>query len=110
VTFFDTLYDENATCHVAYGSAYAEAVEGGAGAGVNVSTVHTDFMVGGPEVDVDALLADGTSVPLLRGDVWQLAEVAAVGCPPEAPHRLRSAPSCPATSGRAPRDRRCRSR
>jgi hypothetical protein len=31
-------------------------------------------MVGGPEVDVDALLTDGTVVPLLRGDVWQLAE------------------------------------
>jgi aminopeptidase len=73
-TFFETLYDENATCHVAYGSAYAEAVEGAPGEGVNVSTVHTDFMVGGPEVEVDALLGDGTAVPLLRGDVWQLDE------------------------------------
>jgi aminopeptidase len=72
LTFFETLYDENATCHVAYGSAYAEAVEGGAGDGVNVSTVHTDFMIGGPDVDVDALLPDGTVVPLLREDVWQL--------------------------------------
>ena len=72
VTFFDTLFDENATCHVAYGSAYSEAVEGDPGAGVNVSTVHTDFMVGGPEVDVDGVLGDGTRVPLLRNDVWQL--------------------------------------
>jgi leucyl aminopeptidase (aminopeptidase T) len=39
---------------------------------VNVSTVHTDFMVGGPEVEVDALLPGGTVVPLLREDVWQL--------------------------------------
>lgn len=75
VTFFDTLFDENATCHVAYGSAYAEAVEGGVIDGVNVSTVHTDFMIGGPEVSVDAVLRDGTEVPLLRGDVWQLEEV-----------------------------------
>ena len=74
VTFFDTLFDENATCHVAYGSAYAEAVEGGVIDGVNVSTVHTDFMIGGPEVSVDALLPDGTVVPLLREDVWQLEE------------------------------------
>jgi aminopeptidase len=74
VTFFDTLFDENATCHVAYGSAYAEAVEGGVIEGVNVSTVHTDFMVGGPEVDVDAVLRDGSTVPLLRNDVWQLEE------------------------------------
>ena len=72
LTFFDTLFDENATCHVAYGSAYAEAVEGEPGDGVNVSTVHTDFMVGGPEVDVDGILRDGTVVPLLRRDVWQL--------------------------------------
>jgi aminopeptidase len=74
VTFFDTLFDENATCHVAYGSAYAEAVEGEPGDGVNNSTVHTDFMVGGPEVEVDALLPGGEAVPLLRNDVWQLTD------------------------------------
>jgi aminopeptidase len=74
VTFFDTLFDENATCHVAYGSAYAEAVEGEPGEGVNNSTVHTDFMVGGPEVEVDALLPSGEAVPLLRNDVWQLTD------------------------------------
>jgi aminopeptidase len=72
ITFFDTLFDENATCHVAYGSAYAEAVEGGVIDGVNVSTVHSDFMIGGPEVAVDAVTADGRTVPLLRDDVWQL--------------------------------------
>ena len=72
VTFFDTLFDENATCHIAYGTAYAEAVEGGVIDGVNVSTVHTDFMIGGPEVDVDASTRDGRTVPLLRDDVWQL--------------------------------------
>jgi aminopeptidase len=70
--FFDTLFDENATCHVAYGSAYAEAVEGEPGEGVNDSTVHTDFMVGGPDVDVDGVRGDGTLVPLLRREVWQL--------------------------------------
>jgi aminopeptidase len=74
LTFFDTLFDENTTCHVAYGGAYAEAVEGGVIEGVNVSNVHTDFMVGGPEVDVDAVTRGGTVVPLLRDDVWQLDE------------------------------------
>jgi len=74
LTFYDTLFDENATCHVAYGGAYAEAVEGGVIEGVNVSNVHTDFMVGGPEVDVDAVTRSGTVVPLLRDDVWQLGE------------------------------------
>jgi aminopeptidase len=75
LTFFETLFDENATCHVAYGSAYTEAVEGGASVeGVNDSTVHTDFMIGGPEVNVDGVRRDGSVIPLLRDDVWQLGE------------------------------------
>jgi aminopeptidase len=40
--------------------------------GVNVSVAHTDFMIGGPEVEVDGLTAGGDAVPLLRGEVWQL--------------------------------------
>ena len=74
MTFFDTLYDENATCHVAFGDAYAEAVEGGLIDGVNVSSVHTDFMIGGPEVSVDAVTRAGAVVPLLRAEVWQLPD------------------------------------
>jgi aminopeptidase len=40
--------------------------------GVNVSGAHTDFMIGGPEVEVDGLTSSGEAVPLLRDNVWQL--------------------------------------
>ena len=73
-TFFDTLYDENATCHIAYGFGIAEVFEGEPGEGMNVSNVHTDFMVGGPELSVDGITKDGKAVPILREDVWQLPE------------------------------------
>jgi aminopeptidase len=74
ITFFDTLFDENATCHIAYGFGIPEVFDGEPGEGMNVSTVHTDFMIGGPELCVDGITRDGKSVPILREDTWQLPE------------------------------------
>jgi aminopeptidase len=80
LTFFNTLFDENAASHIAYGQGLPEGVEGAVEVepeeqqklGVNVSSVHTDFMVGGAEVDVDGLERDGTAVPILRANEWKL--------------------------------------
>jgi aminopeptidase len=71
--FYSTLFDENATCHIAYGFGISNAFEEGHDDEMNVANIHVDFMVGGPELEVDALLADGTTVPLIRDESWQLA-------------------------------------
>jgi aminopeptidase len=72
LTFYDTLYDENATCHIAYGFGVPEVFDDEPGEGMNVSTVHTDFMVGRPELEVDGLTASGEAVPIIREERWQL--------------------------------------
>jgi aminopeptidase len=72
--FFDTLFDENATCHIAYGMGLPYAFDGPPDEeGVNVCNIHIDFMVGSPDLEVDAVLADGSEVPLIRNEEWQLA-------------------------------------
>jgi len=72
-TFYNILFDENAACHVALGSAYPGCLKGGSSmnedelktGGANTSAVHTDFMIGSPQVQVTGLSRDGRSKLLI---------------------------------------------
>ncbi len=82
LTYGDMLYDENIGSHVAWGSGFPVGFERGLEmsvdelreAGMNSSPTHVDVVVGSPEVEIDGIQADGTTVPLTRGDVFVLAE------------------------------------
>jgi aminopeptidase len=77
--FNDILFDENATCHIALGNGYSFTVPdlpsdraGRAQRGFNMSGIHQDLMIGGPEVAVDGVDAAGKTTPILRDDTWVL--------------------------------------
>jgi aminopeptidase len=70
--FFNTLLDENAASHLAFGNAYAVSVGAEDRERINTSAIHIDFMIGGDEVTVTGLAADGSTTPVLRGGVWQI--------------------------------------
>ena len=71
-TFYNTLLDENAASHIALGNAYELTVGGEDVPKINKSAIHVDFMIGGDDVEVTGLTADGGEVPVLRGGSWQI--------------------------------------
>jgi len=78
MSFLNTLYDENASNHLALGNAYRFNLIGGtdmseeefAAAGGNESITHEDFMFGSGEMDVDGVLPDGSTEPVMRAGEW----------------------------------------
>ncbi len=70
--FYDTLLDENAASHVALGRAYPMGVDKEDLEHINESSIHIDFMIGSPKVNVSAVTADGDRVPVLVGGAWQV--------------------------------------
>lgn len=77
LVFFETLFDENAACHIALGQCYTECFKDRnltdaevKARGGNSSLVHVDWMIGSGEVDVDGVHADGTTDPVFRAGEW----------------------------------------
>ncbi len=76
--FYNTLFDENAACHIALGQCYSKCFEGGdtlsreqiAAKGGNESMIHIDWMIGSDEIDIDGVAEDGSRVPVFRKGEW----------------------------------------
>ena len=76
--FYNTLFDENAACHIALGQCYSKCFLDGASLsadqiaaqGGNSSMIHVDWMIGGAETDIDGIRDDGTRVPVFRKGEW----------------------------------------
>lgn len=76
--FYNTLFDENASCHIALGQSYADTVAGGSELGedelkqkgANQSLIHVDWMIGSGDVDIDGITRTGDIVPVMRKGEW----------------------------------------
>ena len=81
VLFYNTLFDENACCHLALGRGYSNTIEGFAAMrkdefsalGVNDSMIHVDFMIGSEDLRIVAVTASGERVPVFENGTWSAA-------------------------------------
>ena len=78
ILFYNTLFDENAACHLAMGMGFADTIRGFEHKsleecrklGINDSMIHEDFMIGSADLNIDAILEDGRTVPVFRDGNW----------------------------------------
>ena len=78
ILFYDTLFDENASCHLALGEGYTVCIDGYEHRsleemremGVNESIIHEDFMIGAPDLSIDGITEDGKVIPIFRNGDW----------------------------------------
>ena len=78
ILFYNTLFDENAACHLALGMGFADTIENFhertlaecRALGVNDSMIHEDFMIGSQDMNIDAVCVDGKTVPIFRNGNW----------------------------------------
>lgn len=76
--FYNTLFDENAACHIALGQCYSKCFLNGAALskeqiakqGGNTSLIHIDWMIGSGEIDIDGITGDGKKIPVFRKGEW----------------------------------------
>ena len=80
ILFYNTLFDENAACHVALGFGFPECVEGFESMtdqelqekGVNDSIIHVDFMIGSKDLDITGYTRDGKAVQIFKNGNWAI--------------------------------------
>ena len=78
VLYFNTLFDENAACHIAFGEAYPDSVKGGENMereqlnalGLNYSLIHEDVMVGTPDMNISGTTKDGRTIEIFKNGDW----------------------------------------
>ncbi len=78
ILFYNTLFDENASCHIAIGQGYPTTVKNGENLsakekkekGLNDSIEHVDFMIGTPDLKVTGITFDGKQIPVFRDGEW----------------------------------------
>ena len=78
ILFYNTLFDENAACHLALGMGFADTIRGFEdktleecrAMGINDSMIHVDFMIGTTDMSIDAITQDGRVVPVFRDGNW----------------------------------------